>query len=400
MIPKKPSILFITWDGPQTNYLENLFFPIFEGLEDWQFHVLQFSWAGEAKQEQLKTLAKKMGIRYTHMSVIRKPHPVLGTLITLTKGIRFLTTYVRTHHIEVLMPRSTFPAMMAKASKHNYPELQIVFDADGLPLEERVDFNGLNPKGRQYRFLKKQERRMLRLADRILARSQHAIHLHLQAIGEQHSTKFYKVTNGRDEDFFSLDPALRKTFREKLGLADDELLMVYTGSLGPQYGWEIMVAIFQKILASRPGSKLLILTGDENQLQDQLPPNITVISGQYKEVPAWLNAGDLALAIRQPLPSMKGVAPIKLGEYLLMGLPTIASKGIGDSEALLEDFPYVYLFDHDHKDETKKAAAWALGQTAIDKKAIRRFGLQHFGLKRALRDYGNALDGLRRRDEG
>ena len=33
---------------------------------------------------------------------------------------------------------------------------------------------------------------------------------------------------------------------------------------------------------------------------------------------------------------MTAVDPIKIGEYLLMGLPTIASTKIGDSEKLLK----------------------------------------------------------------
>ena len=43
---------------------------------------------------------------------------------------------------------------------------------------------------------------------------------------------------------------------------------------------------------------------------------------------------------------MQGVAPIKLGEYLLCGLPVISSKGIGDTDAILENFPECYLYDH------------------------------------------------------
>ena len=217
MIPKKQSILFITWDGPQTNYLENLFFPIFSGLTVWDFHVIQFSWAGKEKQAQLKALAERIGIHYTHIDVTRKPHPLPGTAVTILRGIPLLKSYIRKHRIDVLMPRSTFPAMMAGALKKKMPDLKIVFDADGLPLEERVDFSGLDPKGFQYRFLKKQEKQMLLLADRVLVRSDHATRLHLYHVGERHAPKFFRVTNGRDAAFFSANAALRMAFRQRLG---------------------------------------------------------------------------------------------------------------------------------------------------------------------------------------
>lgn len=403
MIPKKPSILFITWDGPQTNYLENLFFPIFGGLHEWEFHVLQFSWAGKEKQDQLKEVAHQRRIAYTHIPVIRKPHPLIGTLITLAKGIRFLRSYIAEQNIDVLMPRSTFPAIMAQALKRKSPGLHIVFDADGLPLEERVDFSGLNPTGMQYRFLKRQERKMLILAERVLVRSHHATRFHLQHIGEKYSPKFFRVTNGRDEDFFTINPDLRTAFRKKLGLSEHQLLMVYTGSLGPQYGWEIMADIFQELMKRKPGSRLLLLTGHPEYLENKIPhviaDSLTVISGRYEDIPGWLNAADFALAIRNPMPSMSGVGPIKLGEYLLIGLPTIASKGIGDSEELLDGPSFVYLFDHDKIQEVENTAAWIMTRSDLDNGDIRQFATQHFTLSRSIEDYRQALAGWNNTDE-
>jgi len=395
MISIKPSILFITWDGPQTNYLENLFFPIFSGLHEWQFHVLQFSWAAEEKQDQLKELACQMGITYTPIPVIRKPHPILGTIITLAKGIRFLRSYIAEQDIEVLMPRSTFPAIIAQALKKKQPGLKIIFDADGMPLEERVDFSGLDPKGLQYRLLKSQERKMLLLADRVLVRSHHASRHHLQHIGESYSSKFFRVSNGRDERFFTINSDARAAFRKQLGLSEHQLLLVYTGSLGPQYGWEIMAGIFQELLKRQPDSRLLILSGNPEYLQNRIAPaiadSLTIISGRYEDVPGWLNAADFALAIRKPMPSMRGVAPIKLGEYLLMGLPTIASKGIGDSEELLEGLPFVCLFDHDHEGEEESAAAWITDHHDVGRDSIRQFAQQHFTLNKSIGDYRQAL---------
>ena len=404
MKPKKPSILFITWDGPQTNYLENLFFPIFSGLTDWNFHVIQFSWAGKEKQEHLKTLASRLGIHYSHVDVIRKTHPHLGTVATILRGISKLKSYIKQHRIDVLMPRSTFPAMMAGALKKNMPNLKIVFDADGLPLEERVDFSGLDPKGFQFRVLKKQERQMLLLADRVLVRSDHAIRFHLLHIGEGYLPKFFRVTNGRDEDFFSVNGASRMAFRQRLGLLDHQLLLVYTGSLGPQYGWEEMAGIFEELLMCRADSRLLVLTGNPTYLQNKIPATIAdkviVMEGPFNEIPDWLNAADVGLAIRTPLASMSGVAPIKLGEYLLMGLPTIASKGIGDSEELLGGLPYIYHFDHGKAGEIASAAAWVREQKDLDKQSIRQFALRHFTLGKSIKDYRQALDGLIRTDEG
>lgn len=396
-------VLFVTWDGPQTNYLENLFFPIFSQLKEWDFHVLQFSWAKQDKPQELMHLARTLGIHYTHIPSQRWPHPLVGTVFTLRKGIQKLKAYIDRHRIDILMPRSTFPAIMAQAIKRKQPQLKVVFDADGLPLEERVDFGGLNPQGLQYQYLKQKERQMLQLADRVLVRSNHAIVHHLQRIGEQHKGKFYRVSNGRNEQFFNLNSELREDCRKKLGLGDKDLLVVYTGSLGPQYGVDTMMQVFSAIRQQCLHSKFLVLTGNPAYLNDRLPQSllahVKVVSGPYNQIPVWLNAADLAFAFRQPLPSMKAVAPIKLGEYLMMGLPTIASKGIGDAEGLLQGKTFVHLFDHQQPDNIKIAAAWAMSRGAIDKTSIRQFALQHFSLNKSKEDYQTALKGLFRTDE-
>lgn len=394
----KRNILFITWDGPQTNYLESLFFPIFKGLQDWNFYVVQFSWADKEKQDYLTDLANEMGIVYTHFNIIRSPHPLPGTMITVAKGIGFLKSYLKKHHVDVLMPRSTFPAIMAKSLKRKLPHLKIVFDADGLPLQERVDFSGLRPRGIQYKFLKSQETQMLLLADQVLVRSNHAKSVHLETIGYRFFNKFFKVINGRDPEFFTLDTALRAIYRQKLGLTEAQLLVVYSGSLGPQYGWEVMTEVFQELSNIYPSSRFLILTSDPGYLKNRVPDTISdklvIVTGPYKDIPGWLNAADLAFAIRKPMLSMKGVSPIKLGEYLLMGLPTIASMGIGDSEKELKGQSFVHLFNHEDNSEVKNTINWVNQQSFSDKEIIRQFAKRQFTLKRSIEDYQKALEAL------
>ena len=60
------NILFITWDSPETRYLERLFLPIFTGLRarGYRFHVLQFSWGSEEIAEARAALCAKSDIPY------------------------------------------------------------------------------------------------------------------------------------------------------------------------------------------------------------------------------------------------------------------------------------------------------------------------------------------------
>ncbi|UOE41530.1 glycosyltransferase [Chryseobacterium suipulveris] len=344
------NLLFITWDGPQTSYMEGLFMPIFQEVskrENIRFHVMQFTWADPQKIAAIKKVAEEFGIQYTSVPIMKKPVASLGSLFTLFTSTKKIEKYIRRNNIDVVMPRSTFPAFMVNKIKNQ--NFSIIFDADGLPIEERVDFAGLSRRTRQYRWMKAIETRMLKNADAVITRSQKAIELHLQNIGESYRGKFSVVKNGKDATVFIPNEIQRIQTRKELGIADEKLF-VYAGSLGPQYGIAEMLEIFGRYSALHP-ARFLILTGSPEVLESYLTTELrgkTIIRKvPANEVPRYLNAADLAFAIRKPTFSMQGVAPIKLGEYLLCGLPVIASKGIGDSESILKNFPESYLFDHD-----------------------------------------------------
>jgi hypothetical protein len=389
----KKKLLFVTWDSDQSNYLESLFFPILKGLGEavgLEAHVLQFSWAKPQEVHRIQQLAAAMGIFYSQFPIHRKPVAGLGALWTVYQGVRITRDYVRAHRIDVLMPRSTMPAMMVNRLWDwlKREQVKVVFDADGLPLEERVDFAGLKTKSYQYRKLKSEESKMLQRADLVLSRSQAAIDIHLYNIGEPYREKFLKVANGRDADFFQPDPESRKQVRESLGLVDGEMLWVYTGSLGIPYEVDRMLSLFGKYQAKHSKSKFLILTRQGDFLEGKIPAgvagSVVVKSGSFQEIPKYLSAGDVGLSLRKFAPSLAGLAPIKLGEYLLMGLPVIASRGVGDTEQQLVSKDFAFFLDPENEGACLE---WLEGIKDLDLVKIREFALAEFSLERAVRDY-------------
>lgn len=397
---KPQNILFITWDGPQTSYMEGLFLPIFNEINkhtvNFNFHVLQFTWSDAAKIQQIQKAANDLGIHYTAAPIHRKPVAVLGSLWSVFKGVSTIRKYIRKHEIDIVMPRSTMPAVMVNRLKTE--KVKVLFDADGLPLEERIDFSGLSKTSKQYLWLKKEETKLLKYANGVITRSQKAIDIHLKTIGENYRNKFSVVFNGRNVNFFQ--PALfeKSKKREVLGFADEDVVFVYCGSLGPQYGWEEMMAIFSQYHAKKNNSKLLILTGNTEFANERIPEplknNIKVLSVPFEEVPDYLNVADVAFAIRKPTFSMQGVAPIKLGEYLLMGLPTIASAGIGDTEVVFESLSECFLYQHRDENAIAKAVAFLSRMETIDKAKIRSVGLHYFSLENSALSYIKALEKL------
>ncbi|WP_284651813.1 glycosyltransferase [Flavobacterium terrisoli] len=392
-------VLFITWDGPQTSYMEGLFMPILSEVQKnagYAVHVIQFTWGTKERIAITQKKAEELNINYTAKTILRKPIAALGSLLTLYSSINYLKNYIRKHKIDIVMPRSTMPSIMVNRLKKT--NFQILFDADGLPLEERVDFSGLKKTSRQYRFLKQEENKMLSHADGVITRSNKSIAIHLKTLKGANPEKFSLVYNGRNIEDFKPNDTLREAVRTGLHVENGARLFVYCGSLGPQYGWDQMLAIFQRFQQNHPNAKFLILTGNIEFAQERIPEemkeSILLKKVPFGQVPKYLSAGDIAFAIREPKFSMQGVAPIKLGEYFLMGIPTIASAGIGDTEELIKEAPDSFLFHHDDDKNIANAVAFAESLSSVNHDKIREFGIQFFSVEKSAESYIKALEKL------
>lgn len=362
--------------------------------------ILQFSWAKPDKVKHLKNLAKGLGMDYWHHTIHRNPHPLMGTWWTVQEGRKMIRKIIKEEGINILMPRSTMPALMVNKLGWflKRKEVKVVFDADGLPLEERLDFTSLKASDFQYKYLKRQETKMLKKADKILCRTQKSIDYHIPKVGESRRKDFHLVSNGRDKELFSFSEESRKSIRMDLGIKEEDKLWIYTGSLGPQYALKDMMGIFALYLEKYPASRFLVLSSNGTYLKQHLPKNLKgkVIhrSVSFKEIPAYLSAADIAFSLRLPAWSMRGVAPIKLGEYLLMGLPVVASNGVGDTELLFQGLPFVYLYYHADKARQEKVVEWFDQLPSVNPQEIRGFALEHFSLEKSIESYNKALSGI------
>ncbi|WP_460759178.1 glycosyltransferase [Niabella terrae] len=393
-------ILFITWDGPQTSYMEGLFMPIFNEINlnkvGWQFHVIQFTWADSGRISKTQEAASKYKIKYHPIKVHKRPTKIVGSLYSMVIGRKVIQKYIKSNGIDVVIPRSTIPAFIIGTV--NLRGVKLIFDADGLPIEERVDFSGLKKNSAVYYLSKMMEAKILKKADIVLTRSNKAIELHLKTIGEKFQKKFFVVRNGRDIKLFNSDIQVRQQARRELEVAN-YFVFVYAGSLGEQYCFQEMLKIFGEFNWVRP-SKFLILTGDVDLATKQIPEDLSdrviLKTVQPEQVPFYLNASDLGFALRKPKCSMKGVAPIKLGEYLLCGLPVVTSKGIGDTEELIEYFPECYFFDHVNSISEKMPEIIQFIQNTFfaDRDLISTKARSFFSLQKAAQSYIDALQNL------
>ncbi|HEX6376625.1 MAG TPA: glycosyltransferase, partial [Allosphingosinicella sp.] len=378
-------ILFVTWDGTQVSYLESLFLPIFAKLEAHGVHVdvLQFRWGSAAEAEPIRRRCAEAGCGYRHVP-IRRGLGGLGPFATAFAGARDVRRAVREFGSDAIMPRSLMPAiaLLAAGGARLRP---ILFDADGLAADEKVEFGSLSAGGPTYRILRRVEARTVRASASVLVRSAAAAAILAERAGVG-IDRFHVVANGRDETVFHpSDAAARHAVRATLAIAADAPLAVYAGSVGPQYRFDLIRDFAAELGRLRPDARLLVLSGSpelaEAALGDRPPLAPVFMRAPPDRIAAYLAAADIGLAFRAPSFSVQGVAPVKLGEYLLCGVPTVGNAAVGDTAAALA--AGVFL---DDRAGAATAALWLVDEVLPRREAYRAraraVGLPGFSLRR------------------
>lgn len=401
------NVLFITWDGSAgPTYMESLFMPALAGVQNsgTAFHVQQFTWAADQEVEQVARAATRMGLKYSRRRIAHQTSAIRSVRVLLA-GTASIVAYARLNNIGVLMPRSSIPAAMALLALPFLPGCKLVFDADGLKADERVDFGGWRRTGVAYRALTWIDRRTVRRASAVVVRTLRAREILLErAKGGVARDRIHVIPNGRDGAVFRPgSEAERQATRAELAVPADAPLFVYAGSVGPQYAPAEMLAFFRAALQRDESSRLLVLTGDEATIRrlaaEQNVPGaaLTVRRVAPSAVGAFLAAADLGLALRLPAFSQQAVSPIKIGEYLLCGLPVLATAGVGDVEAQIG--PAVGLMLPDTSPMALHSAVdWFFSEVrparARFRESCRRQGADVFGLDKCVRLYRRVFDDL------
>lgn len=130
----------------------------------------------------------------------------------------------------------------------------------------------------------------------------------------------------------------RQGVRCRLGLADDEPLIIYTGALTPERNPMRILESFAQAAAQVPRARLLIVGNSPNQAefqawsQQQGLAHRIHFTGRvpYEAIPDYLAAADIGFAYVPVTPNFAFQPPLKTAEFLAAGLPTLATDSPGN----------------------------------------------------------------------
>lgn len=401
-------VLYVTWDGPAQNYMESLFFPLFERMGELgvEVDVLQYLWGPEALRRSIADAAKRAGLGYEAREVWRRAPLSASTAAMIARGGVEVAQVATRRGADVVMPRTIIPAGMSLLARRRLgPDLRLAFDADGFMADERVDFGGWSPRGITYRLFRDIEAQMTRASQAVITRTEQGKQILTARAGAGFDPHRVCVApNARPESEFSPGtPQTRAQTRASLDISPDAPLIVYAGSLGPHYFPEEMLRFFAAVRRRAPDARMVILTGQPDvalaaQKKAGVPTQAVLVQRvPPSEVPTYLAAADLGLAFRAPSFSQRGVCPIKVGEYLLCGTPVLSTRGVGDVDAYLDGVGLGRLLDDLGEETLEEAAAWFVdgfqGRREIQREAARARGVSLFGLDACARRWVTALEG-------
>lgn len=360
----------------------------------WEMEILAFEPASSTDAQiarvQQDLESQGIGYRWTRRS---PSHLFPVKVYEFSQAALRLWTRALLRRPRVVHARSYLPGAVAGLVAALTPGARFLFDLRGLLGEEYVDSGHWSSSSYQFRLLKQAERQMLARADGVVVlTNRHREWLKQQGLLPD-ATPTAVIPCCVDLSKFQVSDEQRETARAALA-AGDKFVLLYSGTLGPNYRHQELIRLFKAVRRRRP-AVLSVLTHSPTEAfwasvdqQGVSRDDVRAVRVPPADMPRFLAAADAAVCFMSPTISRIGTSPTKVPEYLALGLPVVMNRGIGDSDQLMKELPFVIDAGAMGEGELEAAADALL---ALDREAVRpvarraaeqRFSLQDVGIAR------------------
>jgi glycosyltransferase involved in cell wall biosynthesis len=363
------TVLYITQNGVTDHIGRSQVAPYVLGLARRGYHIHVLS-AEKLGQEELiakyQLLFDAAGVKWTWVRYRNQPK-VIGQAWTQWAMRRAAHSIVERDGIRLIHCRSFPPALIGHRLKRALG-VKYIFDfrdfyADG-GLQKTHGLMRL-----AYRRMKQLEGPMIRQADKVVCLTKRAQEVltewYLKDV-PQTAQRFQIIPCCADFAHFDLDcvsEADMTGVREKAGLQPDDFVLLYLGSLGPDYLLTQMLALFRQVLMLRPQAHFLFVSNNGAELvkaecgRQGIPPDrIRFVSADRDEMPAYISLADLSVFFYREGLRSAGCSPTKLAELFACNVPVIANTGVGDLDTILDLNKNRSVIVQDFSDDTLRYA--------------------------------------------
>lgn len=402
------TILYITQNGITDHIGRSQVAPYILGLArvGYQLHVLS---AEKPSNEKLIAYYQdqfdRLGVHWTRVTYRNRP-PFLGQLLTQWTMAFHAWNIVRSRGIGVVHCRS-FPAAVIAYRLRKLMNIRFIFDfrdfyADGNMLKTRGLF------WLAYRYMKHLEGPMIRSASKVICLTRRAAEIlngWYMTDREGQGAHFTVIPCCADFDLFDLSrisDADVELARQRAALRSEQFVLLYLGSLGPDYLLPQMIALFRQVMAVRSDAVFLFVCNNGKDLveiecdaQGVGRDKIRFVSADRDEVPALISLANMSVVFIRADLSKAGCSPTKLAELFACNVPVIANAGVGDMDDILnlEENGSVIVKDFSDaelREAVKKVIACKTAGRVNIRHNSRRFSLEQ-GISLYARSYAELL---------
>ena len=296
---------------------------------------LKKRWTTESIAEWRERL-RSDGIEWSLLPYHKRPR-LLAKVLDIARGAFRAASIARRERIGLFHGRSHVGAAIGALAKW-MTGARVVFDVRGFLADEYVDSGNWRAGGFLFTLTKAAERWLYRAADGIVVLTERA-----------NETLFPHGSGGKpveiipccvgEERFAAALRTSRETIREELGLSG-RTVFVYAGALGGYYltceTADLLIAarrrdalVYALVLTHRPSPEMTAALEQGGFTRD----DFRIVQVAPEEIPRYLRAADVALALIRPSYARRSASLTKMAEYLASGLPVIATAGVGDLDA-------------------------------------------------------------------
>jgi len=208
----------------------------------------------------------------------------------------------------------------------------LILDYQGSMTSEMLDHGFIRRSNPLFVPLTRLERMLNRTADAVMTSTHNAANL-LRRDGSVAEDRLFTIADGVDtERFRPFDgspewTAQRAELRAQLGIPSDRRIVVYIGLLAPYQGTNLLLEVARHLCQRYPDLHFLIMGHPDPQSYRNLAASLGIadhvtLPGRimYRDLHSYLALGEVAVAPKMSLTEGNG----KIGNYVAMGLPTVA----------------------------------------------------------------------------
>jgi glycosyltransferase involved in cell wall biosynthesis len=400
MMAKK--VLYISYDGMTDPLGQSQVLPYLTGLSRNGYDISIVSaekpGAFEKHATLIRSTCEENNLHWFPVKYHKSP-PVLSTLYDLWTMYRLSIKLILGEKISLIHCRSYLPAMLARRLKKKIGT-KWIFDMRGFWIDERVEggiWNLKNPVFRMiYSYLKKEELKLIRQSDHIVSLTKKAIPVINRM--KEGATDITVIPCCVDTDHFNpsgFRNEIKHSERIKSGIPPGAYVLGYLGSYSTWYMPSEMLDFFKALKEQEPESYFLIITHENKAKFEELarekgidPSCLIFKSATRSEMPNLLSMLDSAVFFILPAFSKQASSPVKLGEFLSMGIPVLTNQGVGDMDEILSN-PELGILIKDFRTQTlSESVKKLLGFRSHDLSGkIRETAKELFSLEYGIRQY-------------